>query len=272
MTPEKGKALDKLTYTPDGGGTPVEVDETFKMPGSPITISATFKTKQLKGEIIAADGTKYTNDNAGSLANLFYDTDDRPFEKLRDEAGKLDLLKVAKIRITGGYFAKSDWNWLKVNNANFAKLNSFTIDATTDQVDDIADDNDYDGYFFKGDHGALEELELHKLKNIGKAAFTNCTKLRKVSAPDAESVGESAFDTNNMLVEVNLPKVKHLGKASFNNCRMLKTLEFPQLESLTGGQAYDPANPVTNSTFLDCRSLRSVDLGNVKYIPTETFG
>lgn len=271
VTPEKGKALDKLTYTPDGG-TPVEVDETFKMPGSPITISATFKTKQLKGEIIAADGTKYTNDNAGSLANLFYDTDDRPFEKLRDEAGKLDLLKVAKIRITGGYFAKSDWNWLKVNNANFAKLNSFTIDATTDQVDDIADDNDYDGYFFKGDHGALEELELHKLKNIGKAAFTNCTKLRKVSAPDAESVGESAFDTNNMLVEVNLPKVKYLGKASFNNCRMLKTLEFPELESLIGGQAYDPANPVTNSTFLDCRSLRSVDLGKVKYIPTETFG
>ena len=282
-SPSSGKGLKEVTYTTPSSTTPVKViDETFKMPATDVKIFATFADKVLKGKITlhykASDGTEkdmeHVREDAGSVLDLFRKGkgDDAYLDELKDEKGALDLSRVTSITITGGAFENSDWGWLKVNRVQLNHLKKFEITKDAETVASIKDNTDYEGVFYAGDHGALEEVILHKVKSIGSFSFISCTLLTKVVAPDCERLGDDAFETCQKLVDVQAPKVKKLGKEVFSGCRLLKKVSFPALESMAEPNPKIPDEiQLVSHAFLDCRSLESVDLGKVKLIPVRTF-
>ncbi len=281
--PESGKGLSTLKYTKTGSTEPVEIkDELFAMPAADVKLFATFAEKILKGTIhlhyknsegIDVD-EKHERTDAGNIQDLFKKskTEDEYIDALKDNDGNVDFTRISKIVISGGSFANSDWGWLKTNRVKLSQLKTFEITKDVESVSSIKDNTDYEGIFYAGDHGALEEVILNKVKSIGSFSFISCTHLVKVEAPDCERIGDNAFDTNQQLVELNAPKVKRLGKQVFNDCRRLKKVAFPALESMAepNPKVTDPIQLESNA-FLDCRSLEEVDLGLVTLIPVHAF-
>ena len=58
VTPDEGYELDTLTYTPEGGSATDIVDNTFVMPPSDVTVTATFKAKKYNITFVNYDGSE----------------------------------------------------------------------------------------------------------------------------------------------------------------------------------------------------------------------
>lgn len=67
------------------------------------------------------------------------------------------------------------------------------------------------------------------ITEIGKNAFANCSKLKKVTINSSKitKIGASAFSGDKALTSVNLSKskIKTIGKNAFANCKKLKTIK-----------------------------------------------
>ncbi len=98
-------------------------------------------------------------------------------------------------------------------------------------------------------------------KNDNQGAFTKCTQLRSVSAPEATgSIEEATFIECKSLTTVSLPKVTgSIGESAFLYCTALTTVSLPA------------ATSIGNSAFESCIALTSVSLPEVTTIESNTF-
>lgn len=95
---------------------------------------------------------------------------------------------------------------------------------------------------------------------IGPSKFYKCSSLTKVNFLNVTEIGESAFNGCGKLSEANIPKATTIGTSAFNNCYDLKTAYFP-LATTIG----------TATTFQNCKSLHTVDIPNLREIPSYAF-
>jgi hypothetical protein len=88
------------------------------------------------------------------------------------------------------------------------------------------------------------------VKGIGKEAFKNCTKLKKVTLPSKlKTIGEGAFYGCSSLEYIDIPsKVKDIGKNAFNCCSSLKGVAFAKKSKAE----------VHKSAFFNCPELEKV--------------
>lgn len=97
---------------------------------------------------------------------------------------------------------------------------------------------------------------------IGKNAFSRCSRLTSVTIPDGvEDIGGYAFSECYNLVTVNIPNsVRNIGMGAFQDCRKLTSITLPKI------------NRIMERTFQDCRSMKSITIPqNVKLIGYMAF-
>ena len=116
-----------------------------------------------------------------------------------------------------------------------------------------------------------EAVVLPRVLTTG--AFIDCTALRSISAPQAESMGNDIFYGCFNLQAVSLPKLKgNIGDSTFRNCSSLNTLYLPLLDGGIGGYAFSGCEKLTTLSlpqmkgyigqyaFNGCKKLTSLSL------------
>lgn len=89
---------------------------------------------------------------------------------------------------------------------------------------------------------------------------TNCISLMEVSFPKLEKVQENTFNGCTALERVNIPSAKFIGDYAFADCKSLTNITLPEtIESFT------------KATFINCVSLKSMSLPNLKVLTEECF-
>ena len=93
---------------------------------------------------------------------------------------------------------------------------------------------------------------------IVKHAF-NSTAITGMSAPNAETIGERAFENCSSMVTADFPEVTSVGTYCFNGCGRLATVNIPLLKT------------VPTATFYNNASLKRLDLHQATSIGTSTL-
>eukprot|EP00984_Skeletonema_dohrnii_P035577 scaffold35528_cov150-Skeletonema_dohrnii-CCMP3373.AAC.2 len=104
---------------------------------------------------------------------------------------------------------------------------------------------------FRGNR-TIEEVECHlDVETVGRAAFCNCTSLRKVRMPGVEEVKKCAFLNCKALTVVECGKLERIGYGAFNGCISLGSINLPS------------AKIIEDCAFAGCRALTKVEFGKV---------
>ena len=74
--------------------------------------------------------------------------------------------------------------------------------------------------------------------SVGESAFNGCTGLTSVSLPNATSSGKYIFQGCTSITSVSLPKVTSGGEASFRDCTNLQTVYLPKLTTTSNSGNY----------------------------------
>ena len=106
---------------------------------------------------------------------------------------------------------------------------------------------------------SLKDIEIPEGVIIDKNAFKNCSNLTNVKLSDGVKIYETAFSECSSLKNIVIPDGALVGKKCFKDCAALETA------SILGGN-------VTEYTFLNCGSLKSVELHEgIKEIKERAF-
>lgn len=119
----------------------------------------------------------------------------------------------------------------------------------------------------------MEELLSVELPNVfvaGEAAFSGCTALKRVSIPEAITVGPHVFSRCSSLTDVQLTKLNHLGEYMFWKCTALKTIALPAATAAYGEEFcectaletadFSALGNISDRMFMDCTSLTALIL------------
>ena len=111
--------------------------------------------------------------------------------------------------------------------------------------------------------------------------FKGCSKLQKISIPNATSIGNYAFSGCSSLTEINLPTATTIGHYAFDNCRDLVSVSLPAATSIGNNAFYYCSNLVSVSllaatsieyqSFFYCSNLESVSLPAATSIGFQSF-
>lgn len=107
--------------------------------------------------------------------------------------------------------------------------------------------------------GSITELADGLAKKVRPYALYGNENLKKVSLPNVETVGRSAFYDCKGLTEINLPKASLIDEYGIYECTSLKSIVLPS--ALTVGRA----------ALNRCSSLEVVDLPVVSHIGSGCF-
>ena len=106
---------------------------------------------------------------------------------------------------------------------------------------------------------SLKDIEIPEGVIIDKNAFKNCSNLTNIKLSDGVKIYETAFSECSSLKNIVIPDGALVGKKCFEDCAALETA------SILGGN-------VTEYTFLNCGSLKSVELHEgIKEIKERAF-
>ena len=99
----------------------------------------------------------------------------------------------------------------------------------------------------------LKALVITSGTTIGASAFSNCTRLTRVTIPDSvTSIGQYAFYGCSSLTRVTIPNsVTSIGQYAFYGCSSLTRIVIP-----------DSVTSIGECAFYDCSSLTSVTIGD----------
>lgn len=116
-------------------------------------------------------------------------------------------------------------------------------------------------------------VEGYRVAVIGKKAFYECTKLRRVELPPfLRSIEDECFGLCDKLEAINLPdSITHIGKGAFEGTLALQKVVLPHnLAMLPEALFYDSAvsdvtlpdniTEIPTACFYDCRNLRRIVL------------
>lgn len=97
---------------------------------------------------------------------------------------------------------------------------------------------------------------------IGQAAFSCCSKLKKISLKGVSKIEFSGFSKCTSLTKIALPQgLSVLDKSTFLQCKKLKTVSLPATLKTVG-----------SAVFFDCRKLRTITVrGNIKKCGADVF-
>ncbi len=185
-----------------------------------------------------------------------------------------DLTEWCKTEIGGGYanpsaYAKS----IKVNGTHLTEL---TIPYRIATVSDYA--------FYGADITSLKIPST--VKEIGSAAFNNCSSLKNVTLEDnLKIINSHAFYGCSALTQIDLPEeLDIIGDYAFSNCSNLVTVTggskltkigenaFYNCTALSSFTAPDTLEQIGDGVFSNCTSLETVSLSkNVKTIGVGAF-
>ena len=117
-----------------------------------------------------------------------------------------------------------------------------------------------EGAFY--DNRALKTIDLSNVKIISRHAFYGCSGLTDVKLSKVESIGDGAFLWCSSLKDVQLVSstIKEIGPEVFSYCSELEKINIPKSVEKIG-----------ESAFLHNKSLKIIDLSNVKIISRYAF-
>ena len=96
-----------------------------------------------------------------------------------------------------------------------------------------------------------EEIEGSTVTEIGKYAFSYCSKLNSIDIPESVlNIGDWAFERCSSLRSIEIPaSMAEIGDCIFYYCSSLRSIEMPESVTLIGASA-----------FFGCSSLRSIEI------------
>ena len=98
----------------------------------------------------------------------------------------------------------------------------------------------------------LQEVLLPStVTEIGGSAFSSCSNLKEISAPNATSIGEYAFYYCSSLTTVSLPAATTIGSYAFGDCSSLTTVSLPAATQIGSG-AFDGCSSLTTVSLPAC--------------------
>ncbi|MGN1060961.1 MAG: leucine-rich repeat protein, partial [Candidatus Coproplasma sp.] len=101
----------------------------------------------------------------------------------------------------------------------------------------------------------LEEINLNKVKIVGKEAFTDCSKLVTVTGIGAlTDIGENAF-ANTALKTVDLAAAINIGRRAFYSCSVLESVTFSSALLSIGEEAFAGSNLKSVAIPANCISI-----------------
>ncbi|MGN0823622.1 MAG: leucine-rich repeat protein [Candidatus Coproplasma sp.] len=102
---------------------------------------------------------------------------------------------------------------------------------------------------------ALEEINLNKVTEVGKEAFTDCSKLKTVTGIGGLiTIGENAF-ANNALTQVDLQSAVTIAKRAFYTCANLAKVTFSSALESIGDEAFAGSNLTSVAIPENCTSI-----------------
>lgn len=116
----------------------------------------------------------------------------------------------------------------------------------------------------------LKKINLENVKMIGSCAFKNCSGLTNINAKNAETIWNGAFEGCEKLKTIILSKkLKYHRINVFKNCMSLKHLYFDEKGST---KANNNVTRIAREAFLNCTILNYKTLPkNISYIGQRAF-
>lgn len=120
---------------------------------------------------------------------------------------------------------------------------------------------------YSGDITIPESVEFNNVKfkviGIGKNAFSECSKLGKITMPKSiKSIDFGAFSRSNIDTITIHEGIEYIGAAAFHDCQNIKYITLPK-----------SIQNLESDVFRDCTGLRGVKIltDNLTEIPDDTF-
>lgn len=108
----------------------------------------------------------------------------------------------------------------------------------------------------------LQSVAMEGVKEIKSFAFKNCIALTDINLNGVQNIYENAFENCSHLDNVDLSTVKYIGKASFSGCSSLKAANLDSIVAIGYMSLDSNSNDEIGDTFLNCTSLKTINLGN----------
>lgn len=120
-----------------------------------------------------------------------------------------------------------------------------------------------------------------RITNIGRNAFSGCSKLATVSFPRVKYIGDDAFARCSSLTTISFPVCTTIDRYAFDNCRSLASASFPVCTVINENAFYNcssltsvsfPAcTIIRDNAFNDCYNLTMVSFPVCTYINYSVF-
>lgn len=88
--------------------------------------------------------------------------------------------------------------------------------------------------WFSSGLSSVTTIILPNAESIGNDAFQGCISLTKLDAPKVKTIGSSAFSYCSSLTSVDMPNVTSIGSTAFRQCTKLSSVNLPKLQSMYG--------------------------------------
>ena len=88
--------------------------------------------------------------------------------------------------------------------------------------------------WFSSGLSSVTTINLPNAESIGNDAFQGCTSLTDLRAPKVKTIGSNAFAYCSSLTSVNMPNVTSIGSTAFRQCTKLSSVNMPELQSMYG--------------------------------------
>ena len=128
----------------------------------------------------------------------------------------------------------------------------------------------------------LKSISFPNAQTIGYYAFYNCQSLESVSIPNAQTIGFGAFSSCSNLESVSIPNAQTIGYDAFEKCSNLASVSIPNAQTIGSSAFYGcsslasvsipNAKTIGGSAFYGCSSLKSVSIPNAQTIGTGALG
>ncbi len=112
-------------------------------------------------------------------------------------------------------------------------------------------------YLFS-ENKTLETVDFPSVTSVGERAFYNCSALKDVNIPLAESIGAYCFQ-GTKIVEANFPNATGLPTGVFFSCGTITTALFPKSKNVGG------------SMFRGCSKLKHIDFSSAETVEATAF-